>query len=298
MPAAAGGARRIGTGGAHRVLLSLRVVHPVPSLINALVVAAIALVASADAGEAALLGLAMFGFQASIGAVNDVVDLEHDRVARSTRPLVVGLIDTRTAIAMALAGAALGLVISAAFGAAVLVAGSAGHACGLAYDLRLRDRGLGWACYAAAFPLLLCWTWLAAAGSLPPGSALLLPLAALAGPTIHLANGLADLEADATAGVAEVAGLAGRLGPRRAPIVLTILTAFVHALAWGVLLLGPVRADLAVVVALAASIVAALGVAGSWRQDARSRELGWLLQAVAMGVLAVACLATLAAAPS
>ncbi len=80
--------------------------------------------------------------------------------------------------------------------------------------------------------------------------------------------------------------------------MLTILTAIVHALAWGALLLGPVRPDLAVVAALAASILAALGVAGSWQQDARSRELGWLLQAVAMGVLAVACLATLAAAPS
>jgi 4-hydroxybenzoate polyprenyltransferase len=278
-------------GGARRLLLAARVVHPVPSLLVALVAVAIALVAGAALQRAALMGVAMLGFQASIGAVNDVVDLEHDRVARPDRPLVVGAVDTWAAIAVALAGGALGLVISAAFGAAVLVAGAAGYACGLAYDLWLRERGLGWACYAAAFPLLLCWTWLAAAGSLAPGSALLLPLAALAGPTIHLANGLADLDTDAAIGSA---GLADSLGPRRGRIALVVLTVIVHALAWGVLLLAPDLPGPALVAGATASIVAALGVLGSCQSEARSRELGWLLQAVALAILAVAILASLA----
>jgi 4-hydroxybenzoate polyprenyltransferase len=287
MPAVAGGARRL--------LLAGRIVHPVPSLLNALVVGAIALVAGAAPGQASALAVAMLGFQASIGAINDVVDVEHDRVARPDRPLVAGVVDAREAVAVALVGGAFGLVISAANGLPVLVVGAAGYACGLAYDLWLRGRGLGWACYAAAFPLLLCWTWLASTGSLPPGSALLLPVAALAGPTIHLANGLADLDADEATGVV---GLAGHLGPRRAPIALAALTTVVHALAWSVLLLGTAQLDVALAAASAASIAAALGVAGSWQPDPRARELGWLLQAVAMAALAVACLATLASAPA
>jgi 4-hydroxybenzoate polyprenyltransferase len=267
----------------------------VPSLINAVVVAAIALVAGGEVRDAALLALAMLGFQASVGTTNDIVDLDHDRVARPGRPLVVGLIDTRTAIAIALAGAVVGLAISATFGGPVLLAGAAGLACGLAYDLWLRARGLGWICYAVAFPLLLCWTWLAVTGSFPPDPALLLPLAALAGPTIHLANGLADVEGDAATGAP---GLAARLGPGRARIALAVMTGIVHALAWAVLLIGPAPSDVALGAAAFASATAALGVAGSWRPDPRSRELGWLLQAVAIGILAVACLATLSHAPA
>ena len=60
--------------------------------------------------------------------------------------------------------------------------------------------GAGWLCFAAALPLLLAWTWLAAAGSLPPGWPFLLPLAALAGPALHLANSLVDVDSDAQTG--------------------------------------------------------------------------------------------------
>ena len=66
-----------------------------------------------------------------------------------------------------------------------------------------------------------------------PGRSLL-PLAALAGPALHLSNSLADVEADRQAGTAS---LATRLGERRARVVLAWLVVAVVGLGWAALLL-------------------------------------------------------------
>ncbi len=268
-----------------RAVLGLRVIHPLPSALNVALVMTLALVAAAPPSQVTLLGLAMLGFQASIGALNDVVDLEHDRPAKATKPIPAGFIGRRTALAMAAVGAAAGLAISASFGPEVLLLGAAGYGCGLAYDLVMRRQGLGWICYAGAFPLLLAWTWMAAAGSLPPGWPLLLPLAALAGPTIHLANSLVDVEADRRAGLTS---LATSLGEDRAPLVLTILNGIIYGLAWTILLGRPALPAAALVAAALATFCAALGVSLSWRSTRMERELGWLLQAAGIALLAVA----------
>ena len=96
----------------------------------------------------------------------------------------------------------------------------------------MRRVGLGWLCFAAALPLLLAWTWLAAAGTLPPGWPFLLPLAALAGPALHLANSLVDVGVDVRTGRPS---LATRLGPRSAKVALAILMATILVLAWATL---------------------------------------------------------------
>ena len=275
-----------------RAVLGLRIIHPLPSALNTALVVAIATVAGASLSEAGLLGLAMLGFQASIGALNDVVDADHDRLSKLTKPIPAGAIGRRGAIIVALAGAAMGLVISAGFGLAVLILGAAGYGCGLAYDLVMRQRGLGWLCFAGAFPLLLAWTWVAAAGSLPPGWPMLLPLAALAGPTIHLANSLVDLETDAQAGVTS---MATRLGPERAPFALAIATTAIYVLAWAILIWLAAPPTAALLTAATATLCAGLGVSLSWRSAARAREQGWLLQATGLALLAVAWVAAASA---
>lgn len=271
-----------------RAVLALRVIHPLPSALNAALVIALAMVAGAPPIEAGLLGLAMLGFQASIGALNDVADADRDQLAKPTKPIPAGVIDRRGATIVAVAGAAVGLVVSAGFGLPVLILGVPGYGCGLAYDLVLRQRGLGWLCFAGAFPLLLAWTWMAAAGSMPPGWPLLLPLAALAGPTIHLANSLVDLGADEQAGATS---LAIRLGEDRAPLVLTILTASIYVLAWVILLWLADLSTAVLAAATAATLCAGLGVGLSWRSGSRAREQGWLLQAAGLALLAVAWVA-------
>ena len=112
---------------------------------------------------------------------------------------------------------------------------------------------------------------MAAAGSLPPGWPLLLPLAALAGPTIHLANSLVDLDADEQAGATS---LATRLGEDRAPLVLTILTASIYVLAWVILVWLEDSPTAALLTAAAATLCAGLGVSLSWRSASQGTGAG------------------------
>jgi 4-hydroxybenzoate polyprenyltransferase len=185
-----------------------------------------------------------------------------------------------------------GLLVSAALGLPVVLVGAAGYACGLAYDLVMRRAGLGWLCYAAAVPLLLAWPWLAAAGCLPPGRPLLLPVAALAGPTLHVANSLVDAGSDDPAARPS---LATRLGPRRARVTLTALMALVLALAWLTLASMAGVGAPAVIGGLTATITAAAGVALSWRDEPKAMESGWLLQAIGLAAMAAAWLSSVAA---
>jgi 4-hydroxybenzoate polyprenyltransferase len=268
-----------------RAVRALRVIHPLPSAINALVVAALAVAAGAAPPVVGSLALAMFACQSAIGAINDVADAGRDRMGKPSKPIPAGDIGAGAATAVGFVAAVIGLLVSAAFGLPVLLLAVAGLSCGLAYDLRLRQSGLGWLGFAMAFPLLLAWTWLAAAGTLPPGWPLLLPLAAVAGPTVHLANSLVDVEVDIAAGAAT---LATRLGRRAGLLTLTALSACVWFAAWAVLLWLPSLPGAALAAALGATILGWLGVAASWGAAPSVREAGWLAQAVALGALSVA----------
>ena len=239
---------------------------------------------------AGVLGLAMLGFQFSIGALNDVADVEADRPSKPRKPIPAGLIPIESATVIVVLGAVVGLGISASFGILVLILGASGYASGVAYDVVMRRLGLGWLCFAAALPLMLAWTWLAAAGTLPPGWPLLMPLAALAGPALHLANSLVDVDSDARS---DRLSLAAKLGPRNAKVALAILMAIILVLAWATLASVGAASSLALSVAIVATATTALGVTLSWQDAPRSREIGWLLQAVALATMATAWLASM-----
>jgi len=256
----------------------------VPSAINAALVMSLAVVAGSEAMEAGILALGMLGYQVSIGSLNDVLDAESDRLVRPHAPIPAGLVSPRLAIGIVFVGGTLGTAVSATFGASVLLAGSAGYACGLAYDLFMRRLGWGWLCFSAALPLLLVWTWLAAAGSLPPGWPVLLPLAALAGPALHLANSLVDVDSDHATGRQS---LATHMGRERARIVLAVLVISIYLLAWSTLALLAAVPTPGAIAAVGATLMAALGVALSWRADAQAREIGWLMLAGGLAILAV-----------
>jgi 4-hydroxybenzoate polyprenyltransferase len=283
----------VATSAPPRVLLALAIVHPVPSTINATLVASLAVVAGGSVATAVLLAMAMLGFQFSIGALNDIVDAAADRRGRRHKPIPTGVISTRTAGAAVLLGAAAGIVISASFGLLVLSLGLGGYACGVAYDVVMRRRGLGWLCFAAAFPLLLAWTWIAAAATLPPGWPFLLPVAALAGPALHLANSLVDVGTDRHT---DRHSLATQLGVERARRTLATLMAAIVGLVWTTLWSLATVPPLAGLSGVCATVAIAIGVGLSWQRSSRAREIGWLLQAVGLSALAAAWLATMVAA--
>lgn len=238
------------------------------------------------------LALGMFGFQASIGALNDLVDLERDRLTRPRKPIPSGHVSTRAARTAVLLGGAAGVAVSASFGPTVLIAGLIGAGAGYGYDLAPRRAIAGPLAFAIALPALLAWTWLAAAGSLPPGWPMLLPLAALAGPTVHLANSMADLDDDVRSGATS---LATRLGRRRSRIVLLVLDGAVWTLAWLSLAILAPLSIVVLAVMIIGTTVAGAGALLSVSPRMASSSAGWMLGAVALAVLAVTWAATAAA---
>jgi 4-hydroxybenzoate polyprenyltransferase len=270
-----------------RLARASTVVHPLPSAIAALAAAAIALVAGATPGLATTLLIGMLGFQCSIGALNDLLDVDRDQRAGRANPIAEGIVPSGLAVGIVLIGGLVGLAVSAANGALVLLTGAAGYGCGLAYDLVMRARSLGWLCLAVALPLLPMWSWLAVTGELPDRWPVLVVTAAVAGPALHLANGLVDMEADRRS---RPGALVVRLGPMRSRILLSGLVAIVYTLAWLTLVTSPDIPSASLALAILASAAAMVGLAGSWSADPTRRGIGWLLQAGSLGLLAVAWL--------
>lgn len=274
-----------------RGLAAVRVVHPFPSLVNAVLVAALAGLALVRTGAAATsvvtvagsLALGMLGLQFCIGAVNDVLDARADALVKPAKPIPRGLVGRSTAMVVAVVAGGGGLLVAAAFGPAVLLMALGMLGAGLVYDAWLKPTPFAWLCFSVAFPILPVYAWYAATGSLPPHWQVLLPIAALAGPGLQLANGLVDLEGDRSAGLLT---LSVRLGRRRAVVGMAGVIVAIYALAWSTL--GVVaREPLAPVFVALATALALLGLGLSSRSNPALRETGWQAQCLAIALLGV-----------
>lgn len=268
-----------------RLISALRLVHPFPSLLNSALVFGLALVAGGGTDRAALLAAGMLGLQFCIGTVNDLIDERIDRGAKPWKPIAAGVVSRRTATAVALVAGGGGLALAAAAaGVPSLAMAAAMLACGLIYDAWLKPTAWAWLCFSVAFAILPVYAWHGATGELPPRPEFLLPLAALAGPLIQLSNGLADLERDAAAGIRT---LATRLGRRGSLIVMAGLSLIIHGLAWLTV------AQIWNVVAIAgASGLGLIGLLLSASGQPARREIGWMVQAVTIALLALAWVLT------
>jgi 4-hydroxybenzoate polyprenyltransferase len=230
----------------------------------------------------------MLGLQFAIGAFNDFFDVDLDIVAKPEKPIPAGAISRPAAAAVGVLAGGGGLVVAAVYGAPVLLLATAMLACGLAYDIILKRGPLGWVCFAVALPLLPVYAWFGATGVMPPRAELLLPLAALAGPALQLANGLVDLERDSALGVRGLPGVLGRTGSLAA---MAVLQSLVHATAWLTLLLGqPVMVEILLFV-VAAGATTLGGLVLSTSLQTGRREWGWRAQALGLALLALAWLA-------
>ena len=156
------------------------------------------------------LFFAMLGLQVAIGALNDVVDAPLDAVAKPRKPIAAGLVDPRTAVAVAAGGALVGLALSSVSGVATLVVGAACLALGWLYDLRLSRTSLSWLPLALALPLLPIHAWLGVTGAVPGALLGLVPVGVLAGAGLALANGIVDADRDARSGRAATVVALGR----------------------------------------------------------------------------------------
>jgi 4-hydroxybenzoate polyprenyltransferase len=270
-----------------RVPGPLGLLHPFPSTLDACAAAAIAWLAGGPVATVVWVGLAMGLLQTSIGATNDVCDIEHDRVARPEKPLPSGSAGRRGAAVYASAAALVGLAISFCLGPLAGTVAAAGLACGLVYDGWLNRTAWSWLPFALGLPLLPAFAWAAVRGRLPDGFLALLVLGAVAGAALALANGLADLEGDTSAGRG---GLAYRLGRPRALRLLLFLHATLLVVA-ALVVATSGRPPLALGTLVLAVPIIAAGTIGSRAASAAAREYGWEAQALGVALLAVAWLA-------
>lgn len=252
--------------------------------------------AGADPSTAARLALSMFCLQASIGALNDLVDAPLDAGQKPGKPVPRGLVSAGTAGVMAVVGGVAGVALSLPSGPATAVVAMAGAGLGYLYDLRLSRGPVSWLPLALALPLVPIHAWLGATGTIPPGLGSLLPAAVLAGFGLALGNGLVDLERDAATGRR---GIVVSVGPRMAWLVqsgalgLVVLLAALLAPSAGSTtgMLGTLRSA---GIPLGA-IAIALGASALRARSTGIRERGWELEAVGVAAAGVAWLAGTAA---
>ncbi len=269
--------------------------HPFPSALSGVVVALVAAVAGGTPDVAAVLGISMTLLQFSIGALNDVADIDRDAGHRPDKPIPAGLVSEPVARMVVAACAASGLGLALIGGPLLVLLALAGLAMGVVYDLRVRGTTLSWLPIAVGIPLLPVYGWFGATGTLPGVFLVLVPAAANAGTALAIANAIVDMERDETAGNGSIA-LA--LGAGRASLLVLALHAVVAALALGTaMVLGAPGGWLAAMLLAAGTPVAGalLGLAGSVRRSATLHELAWEIQALGTGLLAVAWLGALSA---
>jgi 4-hydroxybenzoate polyprenyltransferase len=271
----------------------LRLVHPFPSALNAVLVFAIASVAGGTFELAVQLALAMLGLQFCIGAVNDLFDEALDARSKPFKPIPAGRVSRRTAWVIAVVCGGGGLVLAALVrppDVLPLLMAAWILGAGLLYDAVLKPTAFAWVCFSIAFPVLPLFAWYGAVGTLPPRWEVLVPVAALAGLALQLSNGLIDLETDSSGGLRT---LAVALGRRRSLVAMAVALLVIHVLA-----LVTLPTDAPIAVALLSGVSGALalgGVIASAQGERFLREVGWTAQTLSIAVLALSWLIAAAA---
>ncbi|MFA9428928.1 UbiA family prenyltransferase [Egicoccus sp. AB-alg2] len=231
----------------------LRAAHVGPSVAVTTIVALLALALGLPGRQAALVVLAVFTGQLTVGWGNDLVDVDRDRAAgRADKPLANGELTPsfvrRCLVVAAAACVVLSLLAGWRSGATHLVVLVAfAHP----YNLYFKATAWSWLPYAVAFGSLPA---IASLANRPPHwpPTWMVVAAAMLGVAAHFLNALPDFDDDAATGVR---GLPHRWGAARSRNVATALLVLASVVA----VLGPagapptwVWAVLALVVALAA----------------------------------------------
>lgn len=245
-------------------------------------VAGVALLSTGEAVTAVRLGLSMVLLQASIGALNDLVDAPTDVGRKHGKPIPAGVVGPRQARATVGLMAAAGVLLAIPSGISLIAVALVGLAIGYGYDLLAKGTAWSWVPFAVGIPLLPLYGWLGAAGTVPGWFVVLLPLAVLAGAAIAIANARADVERDLAAGMGSIAT---HLGLERSWRVGTMLLGATLALAVGWLAFtGDLHPPAAALIGVG-SLVAAAGLALAHASGPQRRERGWQFQAIGIAVV-------------
>ncbi|WES64603.1 UbiA family prenyltransferase [Microbacter sp. GSS18] len=193
--------------------------HPGPTLVVTALALALGWAAGLDPARIALLGVAVFAGQLSVGISNDAIDAPRDRrTGRGDKPVARGDVGLSVAWGAAFTLLALALALSAILGWRMLVAHALALGSAWAYNAGLKSTPASIVPFVVSFgifPSLATlsspdpafapgWAWIA-------GGAL--------GAAVHLTNVLPDLDDDAATGVR---GLPHRWGPRTSTVAAAV----------------------------------------------------------------------------
>ncbi|MGZ8436983.1 MAG: UbiA family prenyltransferase [Candidatus Limnocylindrales bacterium] len=264
----------------------IRLVHPFPILLDGVASGAMALLAGGDGWTALRLGAAMVAMQASIGALNDLVDAPIDTGRKLGKPIPAGLVAPTLARGVVIGSAGFGLALAAPSGLGLLVVAGLGLAIGYGYDLVAKGTAWSWLPFALGIPLLPVFGWYGAAGSLPAPFAIVIPAAIMAGAALAIANAVADADRDRSAGVGSVAV---QLGSWRAWATGALLQSAVAIVALASLWTSAALA-LPIAAAVLSTGVVVAGVGLGRASSPRTQEFAWEVQAVGVALLGLSWL--------
>ncbi|MBA2290256.1 MAG: UbiA family prenyltransferase [Chloroflexia bacterium] len=266
--------------------------HAVPIIVVMTATAAFALVAASGwpgLGQMARLLGAMFGGQIAIGAVNELVDVELDRVAKPDKPIPAGLVSEHGARIMAITGVSEMTVLSLTFGVDAFLLCALGTGAGVVYSFWFKRTIWLWIPYLVALPLLPIWVW-TALSEVDPGMFAIYPIGAAAVIAVQIAQSLPDVRADQESGVRTLAVALGSSRARNACWGAMILAASLAAALAPLLTTQPGRVWIAA--------VATYGLVGLnaflWSRNARAGTMACFpCVAVSAGILGIGWTAAL-----
>lgn len=226
--------------------------HPGPTVVVTVLSLALGIAAGVESVRLALLVVAVFAGQVSVGLSNDVIDGARDAVVgRADKPVAEGAVSLDAALAVAVGAVVAALALSAPLGPGLLAAHAIALASAWAYNAGAKATPFSIVPFLLSFGLFPSFATLSTAAP-----TLAAPWATTAGAAlgaaVHLTNVVRDLEDDRRTGIR---GLPHRLGAR-ASVLLAAAGIVAGAVA---VLLGPDRGVGALdVVFFAAVVVVAL----------------------------------------
>ncbi len=185
--------------------------HPGPVLVHIVAVTVFALLAAWPHllwGTIALVVAAHAAMQVSIAMLNDYCDRRADALVKKTKPIPSGLIRPQEALIAGLLMIMLMILLLLPLNKLGLLVSLIYLALGQAYNLGLKSTPLSGIIFAFAIPLIPVYAFVAQGRTLP-FLLCLIPVGALLGISLNLANSLPDIEEDAEAGANTLAVVLG-----------------------------------------------------------------------------------------
>lgn len=196
--------------------------HPLPVFLHIVGVALFALLAAWPTiawKTFALVVIAHAFMQVAIATLNDYSDRQKDMLSKKTKPIPLGLIHPREALLLGIVCIVLMLLLLLYLPPLALLISLLYLACGLAYNFGLKGTPFSGIVFALAIPLIPLYAFVGM-GHVVSFVFWLVPVAALLGIALNLANSLPDIEDDAVQGVRT---LAVTLGLRASIVVCPVL---------------------------------------------------------------------------